>query len=906
LVGSIDVGNSGTRAPCCADDSSRTRLRINWNQPLPPPVASNSAPAPATGLVFAAGPPTLTFAPATIAGDFRGYIDVQIASLDSGETVRLEKFQVNNTSGLVDASAVLVESLLLTDGQDAVIGGVTNHNVVADLTPADGKIIAELSFLDAFLPNMAGEYVFRLSSPSNRFAPITSRFSVTPAPAAQQISGTVTAGGANVPYAYIALFRAEGGSYEFVAGTVADAQGAYSIPAPPGSYHLLEGGPGFVGNFAAKTTLVRLTAGVNSVVNPVLTAGTRTISGRLRDASNSAFGLPGVQLLLRNADQTRLVIAYSDAEGNWSAAVTPDEWEVEVLAWSVTQIGFVGLVDPLFADTTAASVSNLTVSVPRADAILRGTVASDGKPLPFVVLNLFSQDGKYWLTVSTDRNGAYTAAVSAGSWRLELDPESLESLGYAGSLQSLIPLTTGQVVTANFAPLSNTTHLEGSVVNQLGDPVPGMSFTAIGPAQSYVAGEADENGAFSISVPNGEFRFEINLEMLAEYDLIEVQAAPLVTNGADVTGLKLLLKAPTAHLTVHVIDQFGRPVTHVPLLADTLIGGAVHNSFDFTDEKGDVRLPVLNGTWTLQLNGASEFLKLESYGYASMPNRNIPVTGGDLTNQLQLTLLRPPQLLNIATRLRVQTGDNVLIGGFIITGTDPKKVMVRGIGPSLASFFPDFLADPTLELYQGNTLLATNDNWKTKPDGSSQQAEIEATTIPPTNDLESALLRTLPAGSAGYTAIVRGKNNTTGMGVVETYDLDTTVNSKLANISTRGLVETGNNVLIGGLIPGNGGTKVIVRAIGPSLTNAGVTNPLQDPTLELHDGNGGTIRSNDNWKIREDGSSQQAEIEATTIPPTNDLESALVANLQPGNYTAVVRGKNNTIGIAVVEVYNIQ
>jgi hypothetical protein len=263
------------------------------------------------------------------------------------------------------------------------------------------------------------------------------------------------------------------------------------------------------------------------------------------------------------------------------------------------------------------------------------------------------------------------------------------------------------------------------------------------------------------------------------------------------------------------------------------------------------------------------------------------------------------QLLNIATRLRVQTGDNVLIGGFIITGTDPKKVIARGIGPSLAAFFPDFLADPTLELFQGNTLLASNDNWKTRPDGTSQQVEIEATTLAPTNDLEAALVRDLPANNTNYTAIVRGKNNTTGIGVVETYDLDTTANSKLANISTRGLVETGNNVLIGGFIPGNGLTKVIVRAIGPTLINVGVANPLQDPTLELHDGSGTTIRSNDNWKVREDGSSQQGEIEATTIPPANELESALVQTLAPGNYTAIVRGKNNTTGTAVVEVYNI-
>jgi hypothetical protein len=163
----------------------------------------------------------------------------------------------------------------------------------------------------------------------------------------------------------------------------------------------------------------------------------------------------------------------------------------------------------------------------------------------------------------------------------------------------------------------------------------------------------------------------------------------------------------------------------------------------------------------------------------------------------------------------------------------------------------------------------------------------------------------LPANSARYTAIVRGKNDTTGIGVVEAYDLDQAANSMLANISTRGLVETGNNVLIRGFIAGRGLTKVMLRAIGPSLTNSGVTNPLQDPTLELHDSSGATIASNDNWKTKSDGGTQQTEIEATGIAPTNDLESALVASLPPGNYTAIVRGKSNSTGIAVVEAYNI-
>jgi len=261
----------------------------------------------------------------------------------------------------------------------------------------------------------------------------------------------------------------------------------------------------------------------------------------------------------------------------------------------------------------------------------------------------------------------------------------------------------------------------------------------------------------------------------------------------------------------------------------------------------------------------------------------------------------PRQLLNISTRLKVLTNDNVLIGGFIITGTNPKKVILRAIGPSLADANPPVagaLADTVLELHEPDRTVITNDNWK-----DTQKDEIIATTIPPTDDLESAIVETLDPGA--YTAVVRGNNGATGIGLVEAYDLDQTADSELANISTRGFVDAGDNVMIGGFIVGGEGGRnvsVIVRAIGPSLAKANppVPGALADPTLELHDSNGTTLTSNDNWR-----DTQEAEIIASTVPPTDDLESAIVMTLAPGAYTAVVSGKNNTTGVALVEAYNL-
>jgi hypothetical protein len=283
---------------------------------------------------------------------------------------------------------------------------------------------------------------------------------------------------------------------------------------------------------------------------------------------------------------------------------------------------------------------------------------------------------------------------------------------------------------------------------------------------------------------------------------------------------------------------------------------------------------------------------------------NLDVIGYDLVTSNPTPTPTPAPsstvLGNISTRLRVLTGDNVLIGGFIVTGTQPKRVILRAIGPSLP--VAGALSDPILELRNSSGgLIAFDDDWPT----GGQQAEIIATGIPPTNDLESAIVATLPANNSAYTVVVRGYNNLTGIGVVEAYDLDRTVDSKLANISTRGFVSTGDNVMIGGtIIIGSDPARVLLRAIGPSLANAGVPNALSDTTLELRDGNGGLIAFNDDWRT----GGQQAEIIATGIPPTNDLESAIVVTLPANNsaYTAIVRGYNNFTGVALVEAYQLQ
>ena len=285
------------------------------------------------------------------------------------------------------------------------------------------------------------------------------------------------------------------------------------------------------------------------------------------------------------------------------------------------------------------------------------------------------------------------------------------------------------------------------------------------------------------------------------------------------------------------------------------------------------------------------------------------------TNQIfTVTDLLPVSLGNISTRSFVQTGNNVMIGGFIVQGTGPKRVIIRAIGPELTQYgITDALANPRLELHnRTGALIASNDDWQNTIIGgiitANQVSDIQNSGHAPTAASESAIVADLQPGN--YTAIVRGINNTTGVALVEAYDLNPGANSSLGNISTRSFVQTGEHVMIGGfIIQGTGTKRVIIRAIGPELTQYGITDALANPRLELHNATGGLIASNDNWQTTILGgiitSNQVSDIQNSGHVPTAASESAIIADLQPGNYTAIVRGVSNTTGVALVEVYDL-
>jgi NHL repeat len=407
---------------------------------------------------------------------------------------------------------------------------------------------------------------------------------------------------------------------------------------------------------------------------------------------------------------------------------------------------------------------------------------------------------------------------------------------------------------------------------------PGLSAD---PVTGIISGSAAAKGSSiaTLTVTDGSFTATATLQLT----FIADPARPVIISP----GYASLTPNVFFTYTINASADCGSPDGTTFTFIGTLPAGLTFNGIDTISGiyTGPLGASANGGPRKPELAGGAVLGSIQLFGTNSQGTGTLPL----------LFLPAPSGAVNISTRLLIGTGDNVLIGGFIITGNAPKVVIIRALGPSTG--IPGALQDPTLELHDSAGHVVFNDNWN-----DSQESLIAATAVPPTDFRESAIVIGLEPGP--YTAIVAGKDGATGIALVEVYDLGTdslgsSGNSKLANISTRGTVLGGDNVMIGGFIihpqaPATS-TRVVIRAIGPSLP---VPGALGDPTLELHDGNGALIAFNDNWR-----SDQEAEIIATTIPPSNDLESAIVRDLTPGSYTAIVRGKNNTTGVALVEVY---
>ena len=401
--------------------------------------------------------------------------------------------------------------------------------------------------------------------------------------------------------------------------------------------------------------------------------------------------------------------------------------------------------------------------------------------------------------------------------------------------------------------------------------------------KKYGALVADNGGFFSVSVcPDDRFAANafdhLSTIAISNFEVIQTTGpaegprspgAPAVDAGPD-----QFLEAPA---TISLGGAVNDPSGKAALLWTVYSGppGAALGNANQASTTATINSP---GTYTFVFS-ANDAVHAVAYDAVV-----VRVTGHDA-------------LANISTRVQVGTSNNVAIAGFIIVGNAGKQVVVRGLGPSLTGAgVQGALADPILELYSADgTLLLRNDDWQ-----ETQAQALRDAGFAPTSNSESALLTTLAPGA--YTAVLQSKDGSPGIGLLEVYDLQQSPSSKLANISTRGLVGAGQNVMIGGtIVTGPDSGRVVFRALGPSLAANGIANPMSDPQLEIFNANGNKIGGNNNWR-----ESQQGLIAATGLAPSHDLESAILIDLTPGAYTAVVSVAGGAAGVALVEAYHLQ
>lgn len=509
-----------------------------------------------------------------------------------------------------------------------------------------------------------------------------------------------------------------------------------------------------------------------------------------------------------------------------------------------------------------------------------GALSAKGQTLEFTYDVIWAPEGDNPITLSVTRSGDTTGTVTVKYSTGDFPASSSSATAGQDYVATSGTLTFGPGETEKFFDIQI---LEDAVYEEvqtffvtLSDPTGGAAVRAPSTAQVHIT----ENDP----APTVQFSS-------ANYTVAENAGA--VTLTITKTG------ATEAVTTVYYKTRDGtaKAPSDYTFTGDDLTASVV---FQPNETSKDIQIPINNDGFKEPDETFQVYFTVLQHAANGTPNvATVTITDDDPQAEPA-----PAKALNISTRASVQTGDRILIGGFIVTGgpNEMKYVIVRGLGPSLAqNGIPgnQALADPVLQLNKADgSIIAINDNWKDDPANQSQLGVYK-----PKDDRESAILIALPAGA--YTAFVTGKNQTQGIGLVEVYDINSNSVPELANLSTRGYVGQENDVMIGGFILGNeaGSVDVAIRALGPSLANSGLSHVLPDPALELHNANGAPVAANDDWQSDPVAA---AHLTAHGLALPNEKESGLFLSLPPGQYTAIVNGKSIGAGLGLVEVYNLK
>ena len=476
--------------------------------------------------------PALTVSPSVISNTYLGNITLNITGLTNGESVIVQKWLDGNASGSIDAGEPVMDVFKIADGGAMIIGGITNINVPFDSNSTTGAITTRLNFAPPLaVENVVGKFIFKLLSPTGNFPPVTATFTVTNAATAQSVSGVIYSNGvAPLPGAIVVAIQQP--NFNYAGGAVADATGHYSLNLNPGTYALIGGDPGYYYD-EALAPLVVLTNGVSATNNLSLTNGAVTISGNVFDAGNSN-GVGGVMLQIEQSGGSLFAIAFTDTNGNYSAAVAPAYWKISPIKERLARRAYVSPQNRLQVNATAGNVTNASIALYKGTALFYGRI-TDNSSVPFANIEFDNGDGTnnlYSAKGVSDSNGYYSVVALGGvSSDWSANPTSQNNLALANYILNQFNNTNiafGQAILQNYVALPVTAHISGHVLDNSGNPVSGVSLYASqytgGNNYSSLNSDTDGSGNYSLGVASGAWQayFSYGNNDLSSHGLVDL------------------------------------------------------------------------------------------------------------------------------------------------------------------------------------------------------------------------------------------------------------------------------------------------------------------------------------------------------------------------------------------------
>ncbi|MFI5398904.1 MAG: hypothetical protein ACHQ9S_25520 [Candidatus Binatia bacterium] len=579
---------------------------------------------------------SLTITPTSVAANYTGTIALDITGLTTGQTVLVETFFDINGNGTIGAGDILVQSFQVTDGQALTIDRVRNTNVPGDEDGlADGAIHTLLNFAAWNVTKSVAKCIYQVSPATSGFTPVTAPFTITQPAYAQKVVGQVTSGGAAVPYAFTFLTDPALNGNPIIAA-LADANGNFTLNAAPGSYAVSALKDGFVTDSSA-APVIPVNAGATVTQNLSLTAADRSIQGRLTDLDSGA-GIPGMPITAKSSSGAK-ALGFCDASGNFAIPVSSasTQWGVDPSEQLLALSGYLALSNRYPVDISTGSVSGVSIQLPKATALIYGTLKDDqGNPLAGV--DLYADMDQYEGYGLTDSAGNYVVGVTAGTWNIGPDSDELTALGYSTPGAS-VSVTDGQALRQDFTAQQFTAYLIGQLIDTMDNGVGNIGVYACPQGSGNCSNSTtNSDGTFSVGVFGGTWNLGFSSGDLANQNLIGPQLPFTVTDGVNHPGIVAVALAVTSSITGTVQESNGNPITNLDVYAYTTINETNYNANGATDGSGNYSLSVANGTWQVGLNCQGDN-SLNSLGLPCVNNQSVTVPSQNQT--VNFTVLEP-------------------------------------------------------------------------------------------------------------------------------------------------------------------------------------------------------------------------------------------------------------------------